>query len=109
MKRLLLPIVLLAFALPALAARFGNAFVPRLLLDRGEVSRQYEVERFNNATDACNFYGASQTPCTLATEFFSGVTGPVGDLRWSHDSPAKAPGRTFTAVARSRCSRRPRW
>ena len=80
MKRLLLPIVLLAFALPALAARFDNAFVPRLLLQKSPVSRQYEVEKFNNATHACNFYGASQTLCTLATEFFSGVTGPVGDL-----------------------------
>jgi len=80
MRRLLLPIVLLAFALPALAARFDNAFVPRLLLEKGGVSRQYEVERFNNATDACNFYGAQQTLCTLATEFFSDVTGNVGKL-----------------------------
>ena len=54
--------------------------MPRLLLQKGEVSRQYEVERINNVTDACNFYGASQPLCTLATEFFSGVTGPVGDL-----------------------------
>lgn len=78
MKRLLLPIVLLAFALPALAERFGN--VPRLLLEKADISRQYEVEKFNNATDACNFYGTSQALCTLATEFFSGVTEPVGDL-----------------------------
>ena len=64
------------------ASRAGGPLlhVPRLLLQKCEVSRQYEVERFNNVTDACNFYGASQPLCTLATEFFSGVTGPVGDL-----------------------------
>ena len=55
-------------------------YVPRLLLEKADISRQYEVERFNNATDACNFYGTSQALCTLATEFFSGVTEPVGDL-----------------------------
>ena len=47
----------------------------RLILSAGPTTRQYELLQFTNATDACNFFGASSRACTFANEYFAGWGG----------------------------------
>ena len=47
----------------------------RLILYNQPVVRQYELMKFTNPTDACNFFGASTKPCNFANEYFAGWGG----------------------------------
>src|SRR5271165_1983748 len=44
----------------------------RLILAAGNTTRQYELLKFTNVKDACNFFGASARQCSLAKEYFAG-------------------------------------
>ncbi len=47
----------------------------RLILAAEATTRQYELLKFTNATDACNFYGAPSVGCNFANEYFAGWGG----------------------------------
>jgi hypothetical protein len=44
----------------------------RLILAAANTTPQYELLKFTNATDACNFYGAPSIQCSFANEYFAG-------------------------------------
>jgi hypothetical protein len=70
----------------------------RLILAAGHATRQYELLKFTNATDACNFYGASAKQCTFA----SGGPARMRRRSFSWMIPAerrKSDGRQNSALA----------
>jgi hypothetical protein len=57
------------------AAQVEGSPYTRLLLYNDPRVRQYELMKFTNATDACNFFAASSTACNFAKEYFAGWGG----------------------------------
>jgi hypothetical protein len=47
----------------------------RLILPAENATPQYELLKFTNPTDACNFYGAPSKECKFANEYFAGWGG----------------------------------
>src|SRR5271165_714919 len=81
----LLPLALAALCLTAPASAQINSLqgasqaesspYTRVILSAGPTTPQYELLKFTNATDACNFFGASVRQCSLANEYFAGWGG----------------------------------
>ena len=57
------------------AAQQQGSRYTRLILAAANSTRQYELLKFTNATDACNFYGTPSLPCIFANEYFAGWGG----------------------------------
>ena len=57
------------------AAQQEGSPYTRLILAAANSTRQYELLKFTNATDACNFYGAPSIQCIFANEYFAGWGG----------------------------------
>ncbi len=84
MNRLfLLALAALSLTAPALAqinslqdaSQAPESPYTRLILAAGNTTRQYELLKFTNVKDACNFFGASERGCNLAEEYFAGWGG----------------------------------
>ena len=58
------------------AAQQQGSRYTRLILYNGTHVRQYELMQFASATDTCNFFGATSTPCSFANDYFAGWGGP---------------------------------
>ena len=57
------------------AAQAEGSQYTRLLLYNDPSVRQYELMKFTNATDVCNFFGARTKECDFANEYFAGWGG----------------------------------
>ena len=60
------------------AQQEGSRYTRLILYNQPDV-RQYELLKFTNPTDACNFFGAGKPGCIFATEYFD---------KWGPNTPA---------------------
>jgi hypothetical protein len=73
-------LILTAFLAPSGLVSEGTAqaegsLYTRLILYNDPSVRQYELMKFTNAKDVCNFFGSPTTGCKFATEYFAGWGG----------------------------------